>query len=133
MARVFDNKQYGDQTSINRLVSQASGMKQGAADATPIARTPVGRPQGSGGPQTPQMAPQVPQNAGNAVQSNIPIEHMQLMEDAGRAARVAQIGSRFASDPMVGPALRMYAEMAQAEAEQKGRAVRDLTPNFPVA
>jgi len=129
MPTIRPNKNYGDTKAIDALIRQASGMKQGAGDNVPTPRIPVGRPPGS--TATPQVAP-ILQSGGTEPQPDLPPEHVEIMRNAGRAMRVAQIGQQFASDPLYGPWLQEYARRAAADAEERARDVRNLTPNFSV-
>ena len=115
------NAQYGD---MKRLAQLSSGMKQGNADSVPTLRNPVGRPAGSTSAPAPAAAPT------GAVASGIPEEHMAIMDRAARAMRTANIGRQMAADPLAGPFLRMYAQMAEQEAADRLRDVKALTPDY---
>lgn len=117
--RLPDNVQYGD---MKRLTQLASGLKMGNADDVPTPRNPVGRPPGS----TAVAAAPVPTGAG------IPAEHLQVMEEAARAVRTAGIGRQVAADPLAGPWLRVYAQMADEDAAEQLRKVKALTPDYAV-
>lgn len=109
---------YGD---MQRLTQLASGMKQSNADSVPTLRTPAGRPAGSTSAPAPAAAP---------IGAGIPEEHVAIMEQAARALRTANIGKAMAADPLAGPFLRMYAQVAEQEATDRLRDVKALTPDY---
>ena len=120
MALVNPNQPvYGD---MKRLTQLASGLKQSNADSVPTIRTPAGRPAGS----TSAPAPAMP----GAEVGSIPEEHLAIMDSAARAMRTAGIARQAAADPLAGPWLRAYAQRAEAEAADRLRQVKELTPDY---
>ncbi len=122
MVRFASDKRYGDTKQLKEL---STGLRQGAGDEAPTIRRPVGRPAGS-------VAPAAPMQGNPEPPIDIPQEHLDLMDRAGRAMRVADIAEMLAADPLISdPWIQRYVEVARAEAERRLREVRDLTPNFP--